>query len=478
MHKLTLYVFLFFSTVSYSNNVQISDVSFDPTENKLTFTIFWENSWRVSNDSFDAAWVFAKYAPNGSNEWLPVTLADSVYQAPIFQLISYDDLGVMIGRANNGIGSFGPATIELITDDLDGDFQDFRLFATEMVYVGSGSFYAGDGVSEGRFYQSGITNEPLYITSEDALIRGDGPGEFNQEGSSNQEDLSADFPKGYDGIFVMKYKVTTKQYMDFLNCLSRTQQNSRTVTDLNQSPIVNRYVMSHFEFMTGKNGIKCDAEPGSGQITFYMDFDGDDIPNEDNDGAVIVASLISVEDLLAYLDWSGLRPMSELEYEKFCRGENIPPIPGEYAWGSDVYNSGGLVTINPGSINETSSNTGIIPFIYKGGANRAGFTATSNSTRALAGATYYGILDIHNLFEFMIGVEATQFTKWSYGDGMLDINGDSDVSDWTADGKYMSSHYIVNIPSPVSQEKTSPLFSIGISSNGFRGVRKINPNFN
>ena len=37
----------------------------------------------------------------------------------------------------------------------------------------------------------------------------------------------------------------------------------------------------------GRNGIKCDADLGTGPITFYMDLDEDDIPNEDNDGASI-----------------------------------------------------------------------------------------------------------------------------------------------------------------------------------------------
>jgi hypothetical protein len=89
----------------------------------------------------------------------------------------------------------------------------------------------------------------------------------------------------------------------------------------------------------GRNGIKCDADLGTGPITFYMDLDEDDIPNEDNDGASIALSYVSISDMLAYLDWSGLRPMTELEFEKLCRGAYIPPIAGEYAWGSDTYNT-------------------------------------------------------------------------------------------------------------------------------------------
>ena len=39
--------------------------------------------------------------------------------------------------------------------------------------------------------------------------------------------------------------------------------------------------------------------------------------------------------MLAYADWSGLRPLSELEYEKMCRVlyPELPSSP-DYAWGS------------------------------------------------------------------------------------------------------------------------------------------------
>ena len=38
-------------------------------------------------------------------------------------------------------------------------------------------------------------------------------------------------------------------------------------------------------------------------------------------------------DGAAYADWSGLRPMTELEFEKACRG-NQTPVANEFAWGT------------------------------------------------------------------------------------------------------------------------------------------------
>lgn len=50
--------------------------------------------------------------------------------------------------------------------------------------------------------------------------------------------------------------------------------------------------------------------------------------------ALTATSLSTPEQMtLAYLDWSGLRPMTELEYEKAARGP-LPPLAGEYAWGT------------------------------------------------------------------------------------------------------------------------------------------------
>ena len=40
------------------------------------------------------------------------------------------------------------------------------------------------------------------------------------------------------------------------------------------------------------------------------------------------------QDLTSYLDWSGLRPMTEFEYEKACRG-TLNPVAYEYPWGNN-----------------------------------------------------------------------------------------------------------------------------------------------
>ena len=68
----------------------------------------------------------------------------------------------------------------------------------------------------------------------------------------------------------MKYDITQEQYVDFLNTLDRTQQDTSTGTNLaSGTAITNRYVMSSSSSMSYRNGIRCDATiPATGTITF------------------------------------------------------------------------------------------------------------------------------------------------------------------------------------------------------------------
>jgi hypothetical protein len=57
--------------------------------------------------------------------------------------------------------------------------------------------------------------------------------------------------------------------------------------------------------------------------TMSVSWDGQDLPMH----------WISYDQVLAYAAFAGLRPMTEFEYEKLCRGPKAP-VAGEYAWGS------------------------------------------------------------------------------------------------------------------------------------------------
>ena len=66
------------------------------------------------------------------------------------------------------------------------------------------------------------------------------------------------------------------------------------------------------------------------------------------------ANFISWDDGCAFADWAGLRPYTELEFEKACRGQK-KPIPADFPWGtasrdkvSRYYTEEGDLVLEPG----------------------------------------------------------------------------------------------------------------------------------
>jgi formylglycine-generating enzyme required for sulfatase activity len=471
-------IFLFLVGNLWSNGINVSNISFNSETNEISFTLQWENSWSYLNlepDLTDAAWIFIKYAPNGGDNWYHAEILDSTPIVNYVQLISYDDLGLMVYKNDFATsGPFGPVTLTLELAPMTGGYQDFKVFATEMVFIDRGDFYAGDGVSPGRFYKDGNNTSPWFIENENAIMRGNGSGQFNQQGSSNVQDLSVDFPKGWDSFWCMKYKITAQQYMDFLNCLSRTQQNTRTKADLSGITASNKYVMTDSPSVQDRNPIACDVNIGTGAIEFYVDMDDTNPPNSPNDGANVVLNHLTPEDILAYFDWSGLRPMTELEYEKICRGQDVPPLAGEYAWGTDTYNAAGAIS-NGGTMSEATANVGILPSLFALQPLRAGYAATATSGRTESGGTFWGNMDIHNLGEFMYSVESINFSRTSYGDGQLNLTGNANVPSWITNSKVLSTQDLITPAiSPISQGKTEiPQLTTRSAYVGARGVRRL-----
>jgi hypothetical protein len=147
-------------------------------------------------------------------------------------------------------------------------------------------------------------------------------------------------------------------------------------------------------------------------------------------------------NICAYLDWSGLAPMSELEYEKLCRGVAIP-VADEYAWGSNTITRGATL-VNDGTSQEGVSDavaTGAGLANFNGSASlpqgpfRVGFAAKAGTTRLEAGAGYYGNMELTgNVYEFCTSIYGTATTtfKWdAHGDGQLAFGtGFSNVTGW------------------------------------------------
>ena len=147
---------------------------------------------------------------------------------------------------------------------------------------------------------------------------------------------------------------------------------------------------------------------------------------------------------MAYLDWSGLRPMSELEYEKACRGTRMP-VPDEFPWGTTTVTNGIYTLSAPGAPNEAIA-TGYGTAV--GNANYAEITnvtlgplrtgifaaAPGNTGRVTAGATYYGIMDMGgSVLEKTVNLQVGgSFYTGVHGDGSLTWLGMYEVGIWPA----------------------------------------------
>ncbi|MBN1449052.1 MAG: hypothetical protein JXA28_14065 [Bacteroidetes bacterium] len=127
---------------------------------------------------------------------------------------------------------------------------------------------------------------------------------------------------------------------------------------------------------------------------------------------------------MAYADWAALYPMSQLEFEKVCRG-SAQPLTGEYAWGITLYEMATGVS-NPGLIYETPTQIGAnidaSPGSYYLGLMRAGGFAQMLNTRLQSGVGHYRIMELSgNLWEHCYPKSNSTLRGFdgSHGDGYL-----------------------------------------------------------
>jgi formylglycine-generating enzyme required for sulfatase activity len=134
-------------------------------------------------------------------------------------------------------------------------------------------------------------------------------------------------------------------------------------------------------------------------------------------------------DISAYCDWAGLRPMTELEFEKICRGA-LFPIPNEYSWGDTILTHLDSYDGIDGSGTETAfpTNANCHSYYYRPtdtiryGPARAGIFARAETTRHQAGAGYYGAMEMGgNVYEQVVTIGNPQGRAYvgCNGDGYL-----------------------------------------------------------
>ncbi len=238
----------------------------------------------------------------------------------------------------------------------------------------------------------------------------------NDFSRSTTQTLGASFPKGYNGFYTMKYELSQQQWVDFFNSLTTVQKTARDITAA-----------------SGKN---TDAISYRNNISWSS---GDATLNSSTHGNV-ACNWLNWPDAAAYADWAGLRPMTELEFEKATRGTSTTAV-GEPASGStcsfDPNFTAATAISNSGASNETPSNSAANA-VYGNQASvqgplRCGTLATSSSTRTSAGAAYYGIMDLSgNVAEQVVtfGNSTGRAFTGAHGNGALNTSGNADISTW------------------------------------------------
>jgi len=453
-----LFILLFITSRSFANNLVIGTPAYNSTLNTLTFTIKWDNSWRVNGsqgpNNWDAVWIFVKRQPCAANGiWSHALLSATASDHSVtgsFNLVAdpvTDGMGVFIHRdanANNQIGNLTTTSSVVIKlsgiykPDLVGSSSssdNFKVIGIEMVYVPTGNFYIGDGrTTNTSNFSAGNTIGAVQITS---TIQANGLGAFSNYVSNPTYGcvipLPSTYPLGYNGFYCMKYEINQQQIVDYLNTLTYDQQKgrldawgvgARLPTGVNNYWNNNQYRQTIRVATAGTNN----------SLPAIFDLAGNAW------GAFIPAGYMNWQDLTSYLDWSGLRPMTEFEYEKACRG-TLNPVAYEYPWGNNS-------TLNMvyGANNNTNTSSefynaildGMVHANWDGGTARSGFAATSSTNRVQSGATFYGILDMAgNAWEQCVG-GGTGFNYSTFttanGDGVLTKTGLANTNGWPGDG--------------------------------------------
>jgi formylglycine-generating enzyme required for sulfatase activity len=446
----------------YANNITTSTGSLTGntgTQVFVKFNVTWQNSWRINPDRWDAAWVFVKYR-TGNGLWQHASLENTGHVAPsgstlttglvdpasAFNASTNPGVGAFIYRSADGSGTFTANNVQLLWNYAANgvniaDVAEVRVFAIEMVYVPQGAFAAGSGGTESSPFTLTTINTGTATTAPAGT--GSLGGQAGGFPTGQTAPTSASWPNGFGAFYCMKYEVTQQGYVDFLNTLTYTQQVTRTATV--PTSVAGTGALSSTNL--NRNGIDIQA-PGVASTTpavYACNLDGDADFGEAVDGKDIACNFLSWGDLTAYLDWSGLRPMTELEFEKACRGTSAP-VANEYPWGTTGIAASAYTLANAGATNEGiatnySSTLGNTSYFATDGAIncplRVGIFAAngSNNGRGSAGASYYGIMELGgNLWErpVTIGLANGRAFTGTHGNGGLAASGDPDGATWPA----------------------------------------------
>jgi formylglycine-generating enzyme required for sulfatase activity len=418
MKKLLLFLCLTTICVHIkANNIAVTNASLSGQNTinhtqVISFDVAWDNGWRTSTNenNYDGAWIFIKFRKNGTGDWRHATINNTGFTAGSGAAFSVpaDQKGAFIYRSTDGIGNSSFTGNQLIWNygadsQLDNETFEIKIFAVEMVYIPQGSFQLGSGGTEVNCFKTGATTDPYNVTAATINFSATGASDLNTNGNGpTTGSLPINYATGFNAFWIMKYETSEQQFADFLNHIDLARATANNVAG---------FVIAQHPSIIAP------------------------FPER------AVAS-INTQRLAAQADWSGLRPFTELEYEKACRGYNTFAVPNEYAWGNTSFYNLNIIS-NTGLANETvtspaNANAAISGF---SAPFRVGiFARSTGATRALSGATYYGVMNMSdNVYEIcvnMVTATGLAFNGTIHGDGYLSSTGATNITNWNNYNSY------------------------------------------
>ena len=389
-------------------DVRLTRLPGEPATGRVRLTVAWQNAWRTSRNH-DAAWIVIKYRA-ADGPWRHASLSGTPVVAseagrPRAAVDVPDDrIGFFCSAAEPYRGSIAwtidvPVALAL-PQPVPADAPiEVRAVALEMVYIPEGPFTLGDpdpaALEYGAFYRSDGSGEPdglVTVASEAPIEVGARPGALlyhvqePQYQGDRQGPIPAAFPKGFRAFYSMKYELTQGQYAAFLNTLGAEATGFRAIHG-------GRDYYQHRGTIRLINGEYVADRPAR------------------------PANRVSWEDAIAYADWVGLRPMTELEFTKAARG-TASPVAHEYPWGTGTKDALRRL-MQP---DDDLATTG-----------EADESRLSDETRGALGASFYWVMDLAgSVWERVVSIGhpiGRAFTG-SHGDGRLTGYGSATNADW------------------------------------------------
>jgi formylglycine-generating enzyme required for sulfatase activity len=402
----------------------------------VRFNVKWDNSWNLRDPgNHDAIWVFMKYRKMGDPGFTHCYLKEQTeivtgsgttrfnHQYGKSNVVGLGErtVGVFFSPKDQGLGTTELNDVRLQWDitgtGIDEDMVvSVRVYAIEMVFVPDGQFH----------------NQFPETAAE-----------------SGWAAASANWPRGTGAFYVMKHEVTQAAWVDFLNSLTSQQQ-------LRLSPInvATATAGAVFPPATSRMNVRVrKSQTANAPAVFGISLtggSGDEHWDHENNGGNLPMFNLAWTDISAYLDWSGLRPMTEMEFVKAARGP-LPFVLNEFAWGDATTGVRNTELENADKPNEVPK-TANARFAHPTGTTvatahsaaiaahwpiRVGAFAGPETTRVQAGASFWGVMNMSdNVPERVITLHTADgraFAGWNnagHGDGNLTSLGFSNVATW------------------------------------------------